>query len=86
MVAASWTTIHPEEAGLMAQTITVLGIDIATQVFHLVGMDDRGRLRSASSHCMLVRNSCNRYALVPGTAWAMVSPFLLGSSVSSPVV
>src|SRR5918997_2942874 len=44
MVAASWTTIHPEEAGLMAQTITVLGIDIAKQVFHIVGMDDRGRV------------------------------------------
>jgi transposase len=28
----------------MAQTITVLGIDIATQVFHSVGRDDRGRV------------------------------------------
>ena len=28
----------------MAQTITVLGIDIAKQVFHIVGMDDRGRV------------------------------------------
>ena len=28
----------------MAQTITVLGIDIAKQVFHLVGMDDSGRV------------------------------------------
>jgi transposase len=44
MVAALWTTIHPEEAGLMAQTITVLGIDIAKQVFHIVGMDDSGRV------------------------------------------
>src|SRR5918997_1092049 len=44
MVAASWTTIHPEEAGPMAQTITVLGIDIAKQMFHVVGMDDSGHV------------------------------------------
>jgi hypothetical protein len=44
MVAASSTTIHPEEAGPMAQTITVLGIDIATLVFHVVGMDDSGHV------------------------------------------
>ena len=46
----------------------------------------RCRFRSSASHCMLVRNSGNRCALVPGTAWAMVSPCLLGRSVSSPVV
>ena len=28
----------------MAQTITVLGIDLAKQVFHIVGMDDSGRV------------------------------------------
>jgi transposase len=28
----------------MAQTLTVLGIDIAKQVFHIVGMDDRGHV------------------------------------------
>jgi transposase len=28
----------------MAQTISVLGIDIAKQVFHIVGMEDRGRV------------------------------------------
>src|SRR4029434_1727072 len=48
MVAASSTTIHPEEAGPMAQTITVLGIDIAKLVFHVVGMDD-------SAHVVLRR-------------------------------
>jgi transposase len=42
MVAASWTTIHPEEAEPMTQPITVLGIDIAKLVFHVVGMDDSG--------------------------------------------
>jgi hypothetical protein len=44
MVAALWTTIHPEEAGPMAQTITVLGIDIAKLVLHVVGMDDTGHV------------------------------------------
>src|ERR671930_282772 len=44
MVAASWTTIHPEEAGPMAQKIGVLGIDIAKLVFHVVGMDDTGHV------------------------------------------
>jgi transposase len=43
----------------MAQKISVLGIDIAKQVFHLVGMDDSGhvvlrkrRLRGALLHCI----------------------------------
>jgi transposase len=44
MVAAPSTTIHPEEAGPMAQTISVLGIDIAKLVFHIVGMDDSGHV------------------------------------------
>jgi transposase len=57
MVAVSWTTIHPEEAGLMAQTITVLGIDIAKQVFHIVGMDDSGHV--------VLRKRLARSALLP---------------------
>src|SRR5918999_4126110 len=59
MVAASWTTIYPEEASPMAQTIRVLGIDIAKLVFHVVGMDDTGHVvllkriaRSALLHCI----------------------------------
>src|SRR2546430_11815885 len=44
MIAASSTTIHPEEAGPMVQTITVLGIDIGKLVFHVVGMDDSGHV------------------------------------------
>jgi transposase len=44
MVAASPTTIHLEEASLMAQHMSVLGIDIAKQVFHVVGMDDSGHV------------------------------------------
>jgi transposase len=44
MVAALWATIHPEEASPMAQRISVLGIDIAKLVFHVVGMDDTGHV------------------------------------------
>jgi hypothetical protein len=42
MVAASRATIHHREASPMAQTVSVLGIDIARLVFHAVGMDDAG--------------------------------------------
>jgi transposase len=42
MVAVSWATLHLEEANPRAQQISVLGLDIATLVFHMVGMDDRG--------------------------------------------
>src|SRR5687767_8725987 len=59
MVAALSTTIHREEASPMAQHMSVLGIDIATQVFHVVGMDDSGHVvrrkrlaRSALLTCM----------------------------------
>jgi hypothetical protein len=44
MVAASSTTIPQEEASSMAQQMRVLGIDIATLVFHVVGMDDAGHV------------------------------------------
>jgi transposase len=44
MVAASSTTIPREEASPMAQHMSVLGIDIAKQVFHVVGMDDSGHV------------------------------------------
>jgi transposase len=57
MVAASSTTIHPEEAGPMAQTITVLGIDIGKLVFHVVGMDDAGHV--------VLRKRLARSALLP---------------------
>src|SRR5919109_3559964 len=44
MVAASWATIHPEEASSMAQTMSVLGLDSAKLVLHVVGMDDTGHV------------------------------------------
>jgi transposase len=44
MVAGYWSTMHPQEARPMAQKINVLGIDIATRVCHIVGMDDTGHV------------------------------------------
>jgi transposase len=44
MVVVFRATIHPKEASPMAQHMSVLGIDIAKQVFHVVGMDDRGHV------------------------------------------
>jgi hypothetical protein len=37
-------TIHHGEASPLAQTISALGIDIATLVLHVVGMDDAAYL------------------------------------------
>jgi hypothetical protein len=44
MVVGSRATIHHREASPMAQTISVLGIDLAKLVFHVVGMDDAGHV------------------------------------------
>jgi transposase len=44
MVVVLRATVHHREASPMAQTISVLGIDIATLVFHVVGMDDSGQV------------------------------------------
>ena len=44
MVVVFRTTIHHREASPMAQTISVLGIDIAKLVFHVVEMDDSGHV------------------------------------------
>jgi hypothetical protein len=40
MVPVSWAAIHREEANPMAQQMSVLGIDIAKLIFHVVGMGD----------------------------------------------
>src|SRR5918992_5566588 len=68
MVAASSTTIHPEEAGPMAQHMSVLGIDIAKQMFHVVGMDDSGHV--------VLRKRITRSALL--TFIANVPPLRIG--------
>jgi hypothetical protein len=49
MVAASWAIIHREEAGPMPHGC-VLGIDMATQMFHIVSMDDTGDAVSETLH------------------------------------
>jgi transposase len=55
MVAASSPTIHQKAASWMAPVISVLGIDIAKLMCHIVGMDDAGhvvlRKRIACSEC-----------------------------------
>jgi transposase len=68
MVAASSTTIHREEASPMAQQMSVLGIDIAKQVFHVVGMDDSGHV--------VLRKRLARNALL--TFMANVPPLRIG--------
>ena len=42
MVAESWATIHHKEASPMTPQMSVLGLDIAAWVFHVVGRDDTG--------------------------------------------
>jgi transposase len=44
MVKEVNTTIQPEEASAMNQDISVVGIDIAKRVFHVIGMDKRGKI------------------------------------------
>jgi transposase len=68
MVAASLTTIHREEASPMAQHVSILGIDIAKQVFHVVGMDDSGHV--------VLRKRLARSALL--TLMANLPPLRIG--------
>jgi hypothetical protein len=44
MVVVFRATMHHREASPMAQTISVRGIDLATLVFHVVGLDDSGQV------------------------------------------
>jgi hypothetical protein len=44
MVQEVITTIQPEEASAMNQDISVVGIDIAKRVFHVIGMDKGGTI------------------------------------------
>src|SRR6266581_8169766 len=37
-------TMQPQEASPVKHHISVLGIDIAKRVFHVVGMDERGQI------------------------------------------
>jgi transposase len=50
-------TIQPQEASPMKHHISVLGIDIAKRVFHVVGMNERGQI--------VLRKRLSRHALMP---------------------
>jgi hypothetical protein len=50
-------TIQPQEASPMKHHISVLGIDIAKRVFHVVGMDERGQI--------VLRKRLSRHDLMP---------------------
>jgi hypothetical protein len=68
MAAASSATIHPAEAGPIAQTITVRGIEIATRVLPVVGIDDPGHV--------VLRKRLSRHAWLPFIA--KVPPLRIG--------
>jgi transposase len=70
MVAMPWATIHLEEAGPMTH-VRVLGIDIAKQIFHVVGMDDSGTV--------VLRKRCPRGALM--SFIAQLPPVVIGMEV-----
>ena len=53
----------------MKQDISVVGIDIAKRVFHLVGMDERGKI--------VMRKRCTRGEVLP--FMAQLPPAPLGS-------
>jgi hypothetical protein len=53
MVAISSASMYPEEASSMAQQMSLRGIDIATLVLHVVGMNDSG-------HVMLRKRTARR--------------------------
>jgi transposase len=52
----------------MKQDISVVGIDIAKRVFHLVGMDDRGKI--------VLRQRCSRGEVLP--LMANLGPVTIG--------
>jgi hypothetical protein len=44
MISGLGEIIRPQEASPMEKHLTVLGIDSAKQMFHIVGMDDTGKI------------------------------------------
>src|SRR2546430_11410363 len=61
-------TIQPQEASPMKHHISVLGIDIAKRIFHVVGMNERGQI--------VLRKRLARNALMPFIA--TLPPVLIG--------
>src|SRR5256886_11183063 len=60
--------IEPQEARPMKPEMSVLGIDIAKRVFHVVGMDERGKI--------VLRKRLSRHDLMPFIA--KLPPVLIG--------
>ncbi len=60
--------MEPQEASPMKPEMSVLGIDIAKRVFHVVGMDERGKI--------VLRKRLSRHALIPFIA--TLPPVLIG--------
>jgi hypothetical protein len=89
----TWPRVPEDGRATPTAAVPCLGTPVASQtttpslvVASAISVVTRCRVRSASSHGLLVRTACHRCALVPGTAWAMESPCVLGRSVRSPVV
>ena len=61
-------TIPPQEASPVKHHISVLGIDIAKRVLHVVGMDERGQI--------VLRKRLSRHDLMP--CIATLPPVLIG--------
>jgi transposase len=68
MISAPDEIIRPQEASPMKKHLRVLGIDSATQIFHVVGMDDTGTI--------VLRKRLPRGALMP--FMAQLSPVVIG--------
>jgi transposase len=61
-------TIPREEGSAMKREMSVIGIDIAKRVFHLVGMDERGKI--------VMRTRCSRGEVLP--LMANLAPVTVG--------
>src|SRR5919201_5200636 len=68
MLSESDKTMSPQETSPMKQEMSVLGIDIAKRVFHVVGMDERGKI--------VFRKRLSRHDLMP--CIAKLPPVLIG--------
>jgi transposase len=68
MVGKGIATQAHKEASPMSQHINVVGIDIAKRIFHVVGMDNTGRV--------VLKKRLTRDALLPYIA--RLSPVLIG--------
>jgi len=55
--------IEPQEASPMQPEMHVLGIDIAKRVFHVVGMDERGKI--------VLRKRLSRHDLIPALGYPL---------------